>query len=270
MCCHIVRCASFKFERQVSESGFLKGNSAYHFSASLIWRHLFEEFFFSIEHADTCGTVHLMPREGKEVTIQFLYVNLYMRSTLRPVHHTRNAVFVGDSDNILNGVYCSEDIADMGNADQLCAVSNEIFHSGNIQYTVIRHWYDLHDDAVFLRLQLPRNDVAVMLHGCDEHFVTGFHVCLDKTGSNKVYGFCGATGKNNFRRAAGINELANGLPCLLVQVCSLLRQIVHTTVYVGVDIKIFFPHGIKHTQRFLCSCTIVEIYEGIFVVNFSR
>ena len=110
----------------------------------------------------------------------------------------------------------------------------------------------------------------MVFHGCDEHFVTGSHVCLDKTGSNKVNGFCGATGENNFRRTACIDELAHGFPCLLVQVCSLLRQVVYTTVYVGVDIKILFPHGIKHAQRFLCGSTVVEIYEGIFVVNFSR
>ena len=78
-----------------------------------------------------------MSGECKEVAIEFLYVNFYVWGTLCSIHHTRNAVLVGDSNNFPDGVYCSEDIADMGNADELCAVSNETFHSGNIQHSVI-------------------------------------------------------------------------------------------------------------------------------------
>ncbi len=43
-----------------------EGNFFYHFAAALKRRHLFEHFFFAIEHSDACWSKHFVPEKAKK------------------------------------------------------------------------------------------------------------------------------------------------------------------------------------------------------------
>ena len=59
-----------------------------------------------------------MTAEGKEVAIHSLNIDLEVWRTLGSVHQNGNAVFVGNPDNVSNGVHRAQHIADMSHADE--------------------------------------------------------------------------------------------------------------------------------------------------------
>ena len=50
-----------------------------------------------------------------------------------------------------------------------------------------------------------------------------------------------------------------------MQVGSLLTEVVHATMYVGIYVQIFLTHGIQHTQRFLRGSRIVQINQWLTI-----
>ena len=58
-----------------------------------------------------------------------------------------------------------------------------------------------------------------------------------------------------------MDELAHLFAGCLVQVGCLLREVMHASVHIGIDIVIFFGHGLNHLSRLLCGGCVVEIYQ---------
>ena len=104
-----------------------------------------------------------------------------------------------------------------------------------------------------------------MLHVRHQHFVAGLHLTLAERRGHQIDGFRRATGEDNLFRLAGIDELTYLLAGCLVQVGSLLRQVVHAAVDVGIDVEVFLPHSVEHTQRLLGRCRIVQIDQRLAV-----
>lgn len=63
-----------------------KRDAGNHLSATLIRRHLLQETFPSVEHADACRPVYFVTAEGEEVTIKVLNVYLEMGDALRTIN----------------------------------------------------------------------------------------------------------------------------------------------------------------------------------------
>ena len=118
---NIVRGTGLELKGQSLEGGLLPRHLVNHLASTLIWWKLFEPFLFAIEHTDARGTVHLMAAESEEVAVHRLHVNLEMGSTLGAIDHHGDAMGMGDLGNLGDRVYGSEDITDMGDADELGA-----------------------------------------------------------------------------------------------------------------------------------------------------
>ena len=101
----------------------------------------------------------------------------------------------------------------------------------------------------------------MVLHVGDDDFVAWLHLRLAEGGSHKVDGFGGASGEDDLGGRAGIDKAAHALAGGLVEVGGLLRQVVHTTVYVCVDVEVLVTHSVEHAQGFLGSGGVVEIDE---------
>ena len=65
-----------------------------------------------------------------------------------------------------------------------------------------------------------------------------------------------------------MDEVAHLFAGRLMQVGSLLREIVYATMHIGIDIEILVPHGIKHHERLLGRGCIVKIHQR-FLVNLA-
>ena len=108
-------------------------------------------------------------------------------------------------------------------------------------------------------LQLPRHDVAVVLHYRDNHLVALGHEGLAERRRYKIDALCCATCEDYLLYLWSIDKLAHFLASRLVQVGGTLRQIVYATVNVGVGIEIFVAHCVEHTEGFLRGGGVVEI-----------
>ena len=161
---NIVWGAGFELERQFLENSLLEADTLYHFSSTLIRRHHVEPLLLTIQYAHASRAVHLMSTEGKEVAVEFLNINLHVRSALRSVNHHRHVVLVCYSDNLLYGIDCTEHIADLRNTDDAGSVVNQLLKLINDKVSLIGHWYHPESNALLCSLQLPRHDVGMVLH----------------------------------------------------------------------------------------------------------
>ena len=267
---HVVGRAGLEFVRQVVEGGMLEGYGLYHLATAHVGRYAVEPRFLAVEHTDASGTVDFVPAEGKEVTIQVLHVDAEVGRALCAVDEDGHAVGVGNAYDFLDGIDGAEHVADVGNADDFGPFIEQRLDGIGRNGALVGDGQDANLDALPLLKQLPRNDVGVVFHLGDEHFITLLHECLTEAGGHEIDALRGAAGKDNFARRAGIEEAAHRLAGRLVEVGGLLGQEVYAPVDVGVHIIIFLRHGLHHLTRFLRSGGVVEIDEGVFVVYLTR
>ena len=98
-----------------------------------------------------------------------------------------------------------------------------------------------------------------------DDFVALLHLALAERTGHQVNGLRSATRKHDFLRLAGVDKLAHFFAGRLVQIGSLLTQVVYTTMYIGIHVQVFVPHRIQHHQRLLRRCRIVQIHQWLAV-----
>ena len=99
----------------------------------------------------------------------------------------------------------------------------------------------------------------MMLHHAHEHFVALFKEGLAERERHEVEAFGSAARKDDFRLAAGIDKMLHIATRLLVELCGLLRKIMHAPMHVGVHRIIFFGHRLHHGAGLLRGGRVVEI-----------
>ena len=121
------------------------------------------------------------------------------------------------------------------------------------------------DNSPFHRLQLPRDDIRVMLHLCDDDLIASLHLTLTERLSHQIDGLRSATRKDDFLSLRGIDKLTHFFACCLVQIRCLLREIMHPAMHIGIHIEILLAHRVEHTQRFLCRRCIIQIHQRLLI-----
>ena len=199
-----------------------------------------------------------MTAEGEEVATQCLHIHLEMGCALRCVNQHRHAMFMGDADDVVDGIDGAEHIAHMGDADDARAVGEQPFILLHEEFSTVGDGNHTETDTLACLQQLPRHNVGMMLHDRHDDLVTLLHQ-FAKTARHQVDGLSGATGEDDFIRLLRIDEAANGLAGRLVEIGGLLREVVYTPVDIGIDVEVFLTHRIEHAQRLLRCGGIVEI-----------
>ena len=133
------------------------------------------------------------------------------------------------------------------------------------QTAVVRNRQMPHHNPPFHRLQLPADDVRVVLHLRHDHLIASLHLTLAERLSHEVDSFRRTTGKDNLLYLPGIDKLPHFLTGCLMQVCCLLRQIMHPPMHIGIHIEVFIPHGIEHTQRLLRRSRVVKVHQRLTI-----
>ena len=105
----------------------------------------------------------------------------------------------------------------------------------------------------------------MVLHDGNDDLIARLHHRLTEGEGDEVKALCGATGEDDLRRALGIEKPADGLTRLLMQLRGFHTEVVHAAVHVGVGVEILLTHGVKHAQRLLRRCGIVEIDQWLAV-----
>src|SRR5580658_6382770 len=94
-----VSCSRFKSLGCRLIGGLLKRNVRDHVAATLPWRHILEDFGFSINYADACRSENLMSREDVEIAIQSLHIRTHVGNGLRAVDQYASAVTMSHLDH---------------------------------------------------------------------------------------------------------------------------------------------------------------------------
>ena len=153
----------------------------------------------------------------------------------------------------------------MGQADELGLFGQVCCKGIAAQQSVVGDRQVFHHDAAPLGLQLPGHDVGVVLHVGDDDFVACLHLAFAERRRHEVDGLGGAASEDDLLRLAGVDELAYLFTCCLVQVGSLLGEIVDAAVHIGIDVQVLVAHGVEHTQRLLCRSRIVQIDQWLLI-----
>ena len=247
----------FKFEGKLIKSRFLKRDMLNHFSSSLIRRQAIQPFFFPIQYANTCRSIYLMSREDQKIGIQVLYIYFHMRNGLRSIHYERYSMRMGGSNHFLYRIYCAQHIRYLNNADNLCTFGEKllVFIQQQFPFIIHRNHFDCNSFAG--GQQLPGNDVAVMFHYRNNHFITFLHKLISKAGNKQINAFRRPPRKDNLIRSGGIDKPAYRLTGGLMQFCCLLGEIMYPAMHIGIDGIIFIYNRINHQTGLLSRCTVI-------------
>ena len=159
----------------------------------------------------------------------------------------------------------SQHIRNMCYRNQFGTRSKQLFQRIFHQFSTIIDRNHPNHNAGALCLQLPGNNIAVMFHLRNNDLVTRFHLASHKAGSHQIDTLCRSTGENNFTGRTGIDETTYRLACSFMQLCSLLRQEMHSAMYIGIHGIIFIHNGIHHTTWLLGRSPVVQIHQGLAV-----
>ena len=210
-----------------------------------------------------------MSAKGEKVAIHRLNIHLEMRCTLGSIHQYGDIVGVSYLDNLLNRINCSKYVAHMGHADDLGLLRDQPFQLIEAEQTIIGNRDMLHHNATLHGLKLPTDDVGMVLHLSDNDLIASLHLTLAERTSHKVNGLGSASCKNDLLNLAGIDKLTHFLASGLMQIGSLLREVMHPTMHIGIHIEVLIPHGVEHHERLLRGGRIVEIDQR-FAIDLAR
>ena len=261
----IVGGACLELVGQVIVGGVLKGDVLDHLATALIGGQTVEPRFLAVEDSHACGTIDFVPGEGEEVAIEVLHIDGHVGHGLCSVDEDGDAVLMSDADDFLHGVHRAEHIADVGAADEACAFGQQGFVGIHEKFALVGHGDDFQHRPFALAHHLPRDDVAVVLHGADEDFVALVDEGFAKGEGEQVDALGGASGEEDFGGGTGIDEATNGLAAGFVEVGCLLGKEVYATMHVGVHVVVFVHHRLHHTSGLLGGGSVVEIDEGVSI-----
>ena len=179
--------------------------------------------------------------------------------------------------HLLHRVDRSQHVAHMGECDKAGVLGEHILVSLKVQLTVIADGNGTDADALATSDELPRHDVAVVLHDGEDDLIAMLqHVAQRRR--HQVDAFSSATCEDDFFDALGVDVLSHLFARRLDEVGSLLRKGVHATMYIGLVTMVHFVDDPYHAVRCeRCGC-IVQIdqwspldcapQDGIFAAYF--
>ena len=188
-----------------------------------------------------------------------------MRNGLGTVYKHRNALFVGIAYHLPDRVHRTQHIGYMRHADNLCTLGKQLFVLIQQKLASVIHRNDFNGNPPLGSQQLPGNDIAVMLHNGENHLIPLLHKLFTEAGHKQIDTFRRTAGKDDFIRTAGIDKLPHRLTRRLVQLRSLLRKEMHTTMHIGVDRIVLVRNGVHHLTGLLRSRTVIKVNQRLTI-----
>ena len=142
-----------------------------HLAAGKEGRHRVEQFVFAPQHAHAEGAKELVRRERQEVAADFGYVDLHVRHRLGTVDHEVAALLMHAATEFLDGVFDAQNIGHVHARENLRLRADFRIHFFGRDNAVLVG-VEVHE----LRARratglLPRDEVRVVLHDGDAHFI---------------------------------------------------------------------------------------------------
>ena len=261
----IVGRARLELQGQVGVGGLLKCNLLHHIAAAQEWGHCLQPLAFAIEHAHTIGAVELMAREGVEVAIQLPHIDLAMDKALAAVHHNNSTHAVGPFDDGLQVGHRTEGVARLGDGHNLGPRIDGPLQTLKDECALVVEGDNPQAGTLALAHHLPRHNVGVVLHLCDDHIVALVEETLRVAIGHRVERRRGTRREDNLPLVGGAQSLGHHPACILIECCAALREVVYAAVDVGVLRAIQLRHPLDDTPGLLGRGAIVEIDQRLTI-----
>ncbi len=113
--------------------------------------------------------------------------------------------------------------------------------------------------------QLPRHEIAVMLHFCEQNHIAGFEIFRAPGRGDEVDGLRRAARENDFFGALRVDESGRPLPRRLVSRRGAVAQFMDAAMDVRVVALVIMHQRVNHRARFLRRGGVVEINQRLAV-----
>ena len=194
--------------RRVLPGALLIIDGQNHFAAALVRRHGFEHFLPAIEHADAGRAAHFVAGEREEIATDLLHI----QRTMCPALCAASTSVVTPSlraraQSSATGLIVPSELEMCVKANSFTSRGEQLIQPAQIEQAVVAGHRQISElRAGAFGQQLPRHDVAVMLHFREQDFVAGFDVLAAPGLRDQVDAFGRAARENDFVRRCGIDE----------------------------------------------------------------
>ena len=133
----------------------------------------------------------------KEISPETLHGNGFVSQALASVHQNLGTHRMGEGCNLFNRVAAAKSVADVDQAHQARFLRELIAQVGEVKGAVRGHTHMPEYATGALSEQLPRHQVAVVLHHGEQHLVTSLQLGITPTARHQIDGFRCIAGEHN-------------------------------------------------------------------------
>ena len=257
-----VRRPGLKLIGQVGVRGVVKGDVVDHLPAALIGRYPLQPLPLAVEDADAGRAVDLVPAESEEVAVPRLHVYRPMGDGLSGIDEAGDTVSVSYVDDLAHRIDGAEDVGEGGDSHHFRPRGEELLVRLHIELSLIAN----RDHAELGALELPGDDIGVVLHRGDDHFVTRLHKCSAVGVRHGIDAVGGASREDHLRSLPGVDKTGSGLPCRLVRLRRHAAEVVDATMDIRIGVEVALRKPIDDALRTLCRGSVVEVGQRYLLI----
>ena len=122
------------------------------------------------------------------------------------------------------------------------------------------------DHAELGALELPGDDIGVVLHRGDDHLVTRLHKCPAVGVRHGIDAVGGAAGEDHLGSLPGMDKSGCGLPRRLVRLRRHPAEVVDAAVDIRIGVEVVLRKSIDDALRTLCRGSVVEVGQRYLLI----
>ena len=254
-----VRGPGLELRRRVRVGRPGESHAADHLPAPLVGRHGLEQLLPSPEDADPRGAVHLVAGHRVEVAVEFPHFDLQVGRRLRSVHDHERSALPGEGGDLPHRVHRAERVRDMHQGDDARAVVQPRGEVVEVEFAPVRDPGRRDRRPGGFGHHLPGDDVRVVLHLGEQHFVAGAERVAPEARSHQVQPFRRAPDEDHFLGGVGAEECRQAAPRLLVLPGGAFGEHMDAAMDVRVPGLVHPVHGVEHRPGFLRTRGVVQV-----------
>ena len=205
-----------------------------------------------------------MAGENEEITANFLNVQRLMSGALRGIDQRHNAAGAGAGAEFDHRVNRTEGVGNVGESKQFDIAGEPFVDAAHIEEAAItRDWQVNKLNTDFIRQELPRDNVAMVLHLGEEDLVAALEKFISPGMGDEIDALGRAPGEDDLIDAPRIEELRGPGTGSFVGGTGAVTQLVDAAMHIGVVMLVIVQQGIDHLPGFLGRGRVVEIDEVV-------
>jgi hypothetical protein len=170
-----------------------------HLASALEGRHVFEQFGAAIEDADAGWAAHLVPGKRQKIATYLLDVNGAVTRALGGVDEGSHAAFAGPLAEFGDRIDGPEGVGDMRHREQADIRRKPFVEAAQVKQSAVAvDGQKGKLGAHAFGKQLPRHDVAMVLHFGEQDLIAAADILLAPRRGNHVDAFGCAAGEDDF------------------------------------------------------------------------